>query len=255
MDCRTRIWGQATLERPLPDVMHVPLGWLRDAIRRLGYEVVPSPLARLLRHHAPTVVLDVGANEGQFGLSLRKAGFAGRIVSFEPIASVFTHLQSAAESDPAWEVHRTGLGERDHAELLHVASNTASSSLLAPGAALHQHASFIEFENTEEVNVARLDTLFSDLVRPDDVVALKVDTQGYEQAVLSGAESVLDRIDTVFLELSWVPLYDKEPPAESVIAWMRERGFVPAYFAPAFAEDGTRRWLQSDVLFVRERRA
>ncbi|GAB5537196.1 MAG: FkbM family methyltransferase [Rubricoccaceae bacterium] len=235
--------------------MHVPLGWLRDAIRRLGYEVVPSPLARLLRHHAPTVVLDVGANEGQFGLSVRKAGFTGRIVSFEPIASVFAHLAKAAASDPAWEVHHTGLGDRDQTETLHVASNTASSSLLAPGEALREHASFIEFKDTEEVTVARLDTLFSDLVSPGDVVALKVDTQGYEQAVLNGAESVLDRINTVFLELSLVPLYDQEPPAETIIAWMRERGFVPAYLAPAFTEDGTRRWLQSDVLFVREDRA
>ncbi|MEO0557744.1 MAG: FkbM family methyltransferase [Bacteroidota bacterium] len=235
--------------------MHVPLGWLRDAIRRLGYEVVPSPLSRLLRHHPPTVILDVGANEGQFGLSVRKAGFAGRIVSFEPIASVFARLEAIAASDAAWEVHHTGLGDRDRAETLHVASNTASSSLLAPGAALHEHASFIEFGDTEEVNVARLDSLFSDLVRPDDVVTLKVDTQGYEQAVLNGAESVLDRIDTVLLELSWVPLYDEEPPAETIIAWMRERGFVPAYFAPAFAEEGTRRWLQSDVLFVRGDRA
>ena len=232
--------------------MHVPLGWLRDAIRRLGYEVVPSPLARLLRHHAPTVVLDVGANIGQFGLTLRKAGYTGRIVSFEPIGSEFEALKATAASDSKWDVRHTAIGDRDGAEILHVASNTASSSLLAPGAGMREHASFVGFEDVEDVTLARLDTLFSDLVSADEVVALKVDTQGYEQAVLNGAEAVLDRIDTVFLELSMVPLYEGEPPVESVIAWMRERGFVPAYLAPAFTEHGSRRWIQADVFFVRE---
>ena len=33
---------------------------------------------------------------------------------------------------------------------------------------------------------------------------------------------------------------------------LRERGFVPAYLTPAFTEAGTRRWLQADVLFLRE---
>ena len=169
---------------------------------------------------------------------------------------MFTRLEATAASDAAWDVHHTGLGDRDHAEMLHVASNTASSSLLVPGEALREHASFIEFGDTEEVNVARLDALFSDLVMPDDVVALKVDTQGYEQAVLKGSESVLHRIDTVlFSSCRGCRCTTKNLRQRPSSRGCGERGFVPAYFAPAFTEDGTRRWLQSDVLFVRGNRA
>ena len=54
------------------------------------------------------------------------------------------------------------------------------------------------------------------------------------------------------LELSFLPLYEGEAPIEAIVAWMRERAFAPAFMAPAFTERPSRRWLQADVLFVRD---
>jgi len=115
-----------------------------------------------------------------------------------------------------------------------------------------EFAGHLAFESTVEVPVRRLDALFGDLHRGEERVVLKVDTQGYERAVIAGADGVLDRLDAVMLELSMVPLYEGEPPAEALLATLRDRGFSPAYFAPAFVQKPSRRWIQADVVFVRD---
>jgi hypothetical protein len=66
------------------------LGWdLRWTAYPSSKEVL---LTRFLSVARPTVVFDVGANVGQNGLSLRKCGLTGRIVSFEAIPSVHARL-------------------------------------------------------------------------------------------------------------------------------------------------------------------
>ncbi|WP_420455187.1 FkbM family methyltransferase [Rubrivirga sp.] len=232
--------------------MKLPIGRVHDLLRRFGYEVIPFPADRLLRR-SPDVLLDVGANEGQFAQAFRQRGFEGRIVSFEPVPAVFERLTRAAEDDARWEVRNQALGADAGRLPIHVANYDASSSLLPPAARMGEVADFLSFQETAEVAVCRLDDVFDDVCRPGERVAMKVDTQGYESAVLAGAEGALGRIDAVQLELSFLPLYEGEPPAEVVMGWMRERGFVPAYVAPAFVEKPSRQWLQADVLFVRDK--
>ena len=231
--------------------MKLPIGRAHDLLRRVGYEVVPLPADRLLRRR-PDVLLDVGANEGQFAREFRRRGFGGRIVSFEPVPAVFDRLRAASADDDAWEIRNEAVGAEPGRLPIHVANKDASSSLLPPSERMADVAGFLSFDETVEVPVCRLDDVFDGLVRPGERVAMKVDTQGYESAVLEGAERSLGRIDAVTLELSFVPLYQGEPPAEAVMAWMRARGFAPAFVAPAFTERPSRRWLQADVLFVRD---
>ncbi len=67
-----------------------------------------TPAARrrlLLREIA--VVLDVGANEGQYGSWVRSVlSFPGRIISFEPSNRTFNTLACAASGDTKWECQK-----------------------------------------------------------------------------------------------------------------------------------------------------
>ena len=83
--------------------------WLHRKLWRLGVDVVGtthwnhSALRRLklIRDHGIDLVFDVGANAGQYAKELRDLGYAGRIVSFEPLSAAFEKLRAAAGRDPA----------------------------------------------------------------------------------------------------------------------------------------------------------
>ncbi len=76
------------------DIRHVGPGWSPD-------------LTDFLVNRQVNVVLDVGANVGQFGQALRKRGYHGEIVSVEPIEEVFHRLNELVKRDRNWQVHRT----------------------------------------------------------------------------------------------------------------------------------------------------
>ena len=67
-------------------------------------------LASLLRQTRPGVVLDVGANKGWFAVEMRKLGFDGPIVSFEPNPEDAAHLRRKAAGDASWQITQVGLG-------------------------------------------------------------------------------------------------------------------------------------------------
>src|SRR4051812_49758697 len=64
--------------------------WQRD--KRLFNWIAERQLAELLTRYAVNVVLDVGANVGQYGQLLRRVGYTGHIVSFEPVPACFAEL-------------------------------------------------------------------------------------------------------------------------------------------------------------------
>ena len=68
------------------------------------------------------VVLDVGANVGQYGTGLRNVGYTGRIVSFEPLSTEFKQLSAKATADGAWQSLNFALGDVDGSSEINVSS-------------------------------------------------------------------------------------------------------------------------------------
>ena len=81
---------------------------------------------------------------------------------------------------------------------------------------------------------------------------LKIDTQGHELSVLEGAEAVLGAIAGVSLELSISPIYDKQPPMDEVMRWMRTHGFTLWMTKRGLYDKGSKRELEMDGLFLRK---
>ena len=210
-------------------------------------------LARVIAHHGIGLALDVGANVGQYARKLRRIGYGGRIVSFEPLAGCQEGLIAAAEGDEGWTVAPPlALGDRDGVATINRSAESDMSSMLdftAEMAALLDSSRFVA---REEVPLRRLDGIFDDLARPGEPVLLKIDTQGYERAVLDGAAGVLDRVTLVQLELSIIEIYDGEPTYLEMIGHLAGLGFSPVLFIPGYFNRRTARLLQMDGVFARQ---
>jgi FkbM family methyltransferase len=231
---------------------------LRGALRRAGIEVVarhPRNYPRLRRpllieEEAITLVLDVGANAGQWASEIRDAGYRGRIVSFEPGVEAFAQLERTAADDPRWEVHKVAVGIRTGSETLHVARNSVSSSLYALSERQVAADPRSAIVGEEQVEVVRLDHL-PDLARPEDRVLLKADVEGGELDVLEGAGVILAQTRLLELELSAVPLRDGQPLLGEVVQWCEREGFVLNGIEVSFRDRKTGDLLSANGFFRR----
>src|SRR5262245_42805297 len=71
-------------------------------------------LVSSLRKFEIDLILDVGANKGQFASEIRHCGYPGRIVSFEPLSQVHGQLLQASAGDSMWEAYpRCALGDHN----------------------------------------------------------------------------------------------------------------------------------------------
>jgi FkbM family methyltransferase len=226
------------------------LGW---EVRRTGYPTSEDAILRqFLSVARPTVVFDVGANVGQYGLSLRKCGFAGRIVSFEAIPSVHARLSAVAAKDQNWIVAPcSALGRAPGEIQINRAANSVSSSILQMSDIHLQAAPDSRYVDAETVRLERLDDAAASLLPRDGLVFLKIDTQGYEEEVLAGASEVLTNVCALQLEMSIQPLYHGAPSLRRILDLSEMLGFQLHGLLPGFHDQKSGALLQIDGLFLR----
>jgi FkbM family methyltransferase len=204
--------------------------------------------AALLARHGVDLVLDGGANTGQWAQLVRGGGYDGAIVSFEPLAEAYAALARASARDPRWDARRLALDDRDGEAAINVAGNSWSSSLLDMAEAHVRAAPESAYVGTEQVPVARLDGLTLPEARS---IALKLDLQGAELRALAGAEGMLDRVKLVEAELSLRELYVGAPTWDDVAGWLVPRGYRLVGVAPTLVDDTSAELLQVNGIFLR----
>ena len=232
--------------------------WLRQLLWKVGYDIVrfrpeSHPLARrrrLLEHAGVDTVLDVGANIGQFASELRgDLGWRGHIVSFEPLGQAYAALAARAAADPLWDSHHYALGDADGPARMGVAGNSYSSSLLDILSAHVEAAPESAYVGKECITTHRLDTVVATVCPPFAQLYLKLDVQGFERQVLSGAEATLSRVRVLQVEMSLTPLYAGAASFGELHALIEARGLVLFALEPGFARRDSGRLLQVDGLY------
>ena len=103
------------------------------------------------------LVIDAGANEGQWAKRLRGNGYKAQIVSFEPSNS-FEILKRVSKHDLAWDCENVGLSESNGSVPMFSASNNnLSSSLLLPPKEILTQGFNINFSSGKSVQIITLD--------------------------------------------------------------------------------------------------
>ncbi|MDX2142561.1 MAG: FkbM family methyltransferase [Rhodospirillaceae bacterium] len=199
-----------------------------------------------------TTVIDVGANEGQFGLFLRRRlHYRGKIISIEPLPDAFAKLESQIRDDPSWSAMNLALGAAEATLSFNVAANSQSSSFLPMTHQLLESAPEIRYNSSIDVRVRRLDSVEDIRNAANDRSLLKIDSQGFEHEILVGAGDALNRISLLYLELSLVPLYEGEWLIEEMISFLRGKNFVPISIHQGYCNPQSGEQLQADVLFCK----
>lgn len=232
--------------------------WKLRASARAGGHPAPRGTARTRVHPALRfgcdLVLDVGANIGQYGSRLRELGYQGRILSFEPLSDAHAALSTRAAGDALWEVHPCcALGADMGNGNLNIAGNSVSSSLL-PMLELHAEAAPDSiYQGSQTTPIITLDSLLDTRIRPARKPYLKIDTQGYEAQVLAGAHETLRLVHAVEIELSLAPLYAEQKTWRYFIDLLEDAGFTLWELRHAFSDPRNGRVLQVDAVFSREK--
>ena len=236
---------------------------LRSLAESTGLEVRKTSVytSQKLRHQLLfsqlpiDLVLDVGANTGQFVHQCRAAGYKGEIISFEPSAAAHASLLRSAEPDPLWTIaDRMALGSKTGEIEINIAANSYSSSILPMLDSHLAAAPNSAYLQKEKVPLHRLDDILADLhppTAPGRYIFLKLDVQGYESQVLAGATQLLNHILAVQLEMSLLPLYEGETLMPQMHAAMTAKGFDLWDLEPSFRDPSTGRLLQIDAIFTR----
>ena len=197
------------------------------------------------------LVIDVGANIGQFSRAAIGVWPGAEIVAFEPLPGAAERLRAtlrgAGHADRL-EVHACALGAQDGTTEFFPPANSLSSSILAVADGVRQEPWARELEPVS-VPLRRLDSVLGDreLARPS---LLKLDVQGAELDVLAGAHTVLRQVDALVVETAFEPLYDGQAPFPAVHDALGRLGW--ALRRPLdMRREGDGRFVEADLLYRR----
>jgi len=202
---------------------------------------------RLLQTMNCRYVVDIGANCGQFALIVRKCFPDARIDSFEPLKEPADKFEKVFAGDSNTHLHRCAIGAEKATMTIHVSERDDSSSLLPIGrnqSELFPHTGEREVRETpvlplhEALNASELSS----------PALLKIDVQGFELEVLKGCSSMLDSFSWIYVECSFIELYEGQALVDEVIEYLRQQGFnLAGVYNMSY--DGKGIAIQADFLF------
>jgi FkbM family methyltransferase len=219
----------------------------RHALQRAGVAAAIEHEPLLMAHSYKTVV-DVGANRGQFALAARHCCPQAQIIAFEPLSAPQQRFLAVHGKDPLVTLHPVAIGGANASAVMHVTAEDDSSSLLSVTPLQQSLFSGTNEVGTETIRVEPLSAFVSAtaMVAP---ALLKIDVQGYELQVLQGCGDLLPLFSHIYVECSFVELYQGQALAAEVIDYLGTQSIeLRGVYNVQYDSNG--RPIQADFLFA-----
>ena len=165
------------------------------------YETVEAKYFYLRYKSGKNVILDIGANLGFYTI-LFSSNHQNKVYAFEPSTREFKRLERNVlfNKRKNTNIFRLAVGAENSLKILHLGKNNHGINSLK--------YSGVEYLEKEKVSVIRLDE-FTELDSIKRLDLIKVDVEGYENAVLHGAQALIEKYHPDILIEEW-KIYSKE---------------------------------------------
>jgi FkbM family methyltransferase len=219
-------------------------------VRRLPDRVNPyQDISFMVEKQRCPILFDVGSNDGQTILEMRRHIPRSIIHAFEPSPTTFQRLSNRYGGVAHVTLNNCGLGARNENAIFIENVHSEMSSFLEPGP-----QGWGEVTNKISVPVRTVDSYCADN-GIEHIALLKVDTQGSELSVIEGAREMLarQRVDVIYAEVIFSKMYHNIARFDAFYGFLADRkyGLVGIYDQH---RRGRSDWLLAwaDVVFARE---
>jgi len=211
----------------------------------------PSILSSIMEDFQVDLVLDIGANKGQFVRELRRF-YRGLVVSYEPVSSAFTELRHVASQDKKWFVFNYALGSESREQIINISNHSVFSSLLETNKYCTEHFGKQSTNIAQElVSIRSFDEVVSEIPFNiyDKKIFLKMDTQGYDLEVFRGVSCIRENLVVLQSEVSHKAIYHNMTHWIESINEYEKAGFTLAGFYPVNTDKF--QFIESNCIMVR----
>lgn len=191
-------------------------------------------------------VIDVGSNRGQFSIIARYCYPNAKIIAFEPLKEASLVYKSIFKKDKDVTLYEFAIGEKIKNEVLHITAKDDSSSLLSLKL---QKIMFPKSGNEIRQIKVRVFNL-SSILKENEIQSpslLKIDVQGYELNVLKGAGELISKFNFIYVECSFVELYENQNLITEIIDFLYHKNFMLIGIYNIIYKQG--KTIQADFLF------
>ncbi|MFN8282089.1 MAG: FkbM family methyltransferase [Chitinophagales bacterium] len=186
------------------------------------------------------VIFDIGACEGESSVRYARLFPNASIYTFEPLPSNFTLVEENIKKYKITNIHPIQLCLSDTVgeTTFYVSSGkpenaieedwnygNKSSSILPPSEKTTDVHSWLKFENEIKVSTSTLKQ-FCQENNINKIDFVHMDVQGAELMVLKGAQDFIQNINSIWLEVEAVELYQGQPLKNDIEHFMCSQGFV-----------------------------
>jgi FkbM family methyltransferase len=236
--------------------------WINGLVRKTGYQIsrleagvavhdAAAEQFRLLGDSVATI-LEVGAADGRDALTYAQHYPKARVLAFEPVPESFAKLKEKAASVANLTPFELALAAQPGTQEFHLAEWEDASSLLKP---LTTGATFDAYHKSKRVLPVTVDTIDNVCAREGitSVDLLKIDSQGAELMVLSGAAELLagQHIRVIYCEIQFLRLYENAARFDEIWSFLAARGYrLHNIYDVVHNHRGQICW--GDAIFVRE---
>lgn len=197
-----------------------------------------------------SIVIDVGANRGQFAEEILAIVPVKRIYSFEPVDGAYYELEALSKKYSQILPVRKAISSQNGTSSFFVTASDVGSSLLQPLPG--QPSKWLTVDQKITVETLRLDYFIREQCLQDDngIALLKSDAQGSDLDVILSAGEYLTPgiIKSILVEINFTNFYLGQHSYHQIFSVLDKAGYRMAWFYPHRAHDEWLWW--ADVLFI-----